>query len=389
MPFYNFILVGGGAAGLSLAYRLACSPLHDRSVLIVDREARDRSDRTWGFWTNRPTLFDSIVCRSWRRLRFTTETVDATIPLGRYRYQVIRGGDFYRFVRQEVARRAPLDMIRGVVDRIEEGPNGARITVDGRSYTGTWIFDSRFPPPTRARDTGRYHSLHQQFTGWEIATSRPVFNPEVATWLDFRTSQAGGMRFFYILPTTAHRALVEHVVCTPLPYERQAHEQALAAYLEGTLDPGNHEILAREGGSSPLTDRPFPRRLSPHVMSIGTLGGRVKPTTGYAFMRIQRDSAAIVASLLRHGHPFAVPPTPWRFRRYDAALLDIMAHQGEEVVGIFTALFTRNPIDRIFRFLDEESSPWDDLRLAATLPPGLALRAVAPWAGPIGTEKGA
>lgn len=33
---YDFIIAGGGAAGLSLAYHLMRSPLRERSILIVD-----------------------------------------------------------------------------------------------------------------------------------------------------------------------------------------------------------------------------------------------------------------------------------------------------------------------------------------------------------------
>jgi hypothetical protein len=40
-------------------------------------------------------------------------------------------------------------------------------------------------------------------------------------------------------------------------------------------------------------------------MSIGAAGGMVKAGTEYAFSRIQRDSADIAESLVRHGHPFA------------------------------------------------------------------------------------
>jgi lycopene beta-cyclase len=376
MSRYDIILVGGGAAGLSLAHHLAHSVLRDRSVLIVDKDAKDRNDRTWCFWTDRPTPFDAVVHRSWRRLRFLTEGFDDTIDLGHYRYQMIRGIDFYRSVRDEVTARMPVDLVQGAVDRIEDGPTGASISVDGRTYTGRWVFDSRFGSPARAAQPARYHDLQQHFTGWEIITPQPAFTPEAATFLDFRTPQDGAVRFFYVLPFTAHRALVEYVACTSTPLNREEHERALGSYLRTGLGITDYCIGAREGGTNPLTDRPFPRRIGRHIMSIGTLGGRIKPSSGYAFMRIQQDSAAIVESLQRAGHPFDVPPDARRYRLYDAAMLDIMAHQGERIKPIFTTMFTRNPIERIFRFLDERSSPWDDLRLAATLPPRVALRAV-------------
>jgi lycopene beta-cyclase len=67
---YDFIIAGGGAAGLSLAYHLMRSPLRDRSILIVDKDAKDHNDRTFCFWTDRPSLFDDLVYRSWSQLRF-------------------------------------------------------------------------------------------------------------------------------------------------------------------------------------------------------------------------------------------------------------------------------------------------------------------------------
>jgi lycopene beta-cyclase len=62
------------------------------------------------------------------------------------------------------------------------------------------------------------------------------------------------------------------------------------------------------------------------VLAIGVNGGRIKPSTGYAFSRVQADSEAIVQSLLTHGHPFALPAGParvvWRLHRAGAVISD-------------------------------------------------------------------
>ncbi len=104
-------------------------------------------------------------------------------------------------------------------------------------------------------------------------------------------------------------------------------------------------------------------------MTIGTAGGRVKPSSGYAFTRIQTDSAAIVQSLIETQQPFNVPADPKFYRRCDALLLYIMQRRGDTIKSIFTAMFKRNPGDRIFRFLDETSSLADDALLIAAMPP--------------------
>jgi lycopene beta-cyclase len=88
---YDFIIAGGGAAGLSLAYHLMRSPLCDRSILIVDKDAKDHNDRTFCFWTDGPSLFDEVVHRSWSQLQFVGDDFEKVIPLGNFRYQMIRG----------------------------------------------------------------------------------------------------------------------------------------------------------------------------------------------------------------------------------------------------------------------------------------------------------
>jgi lycopene beta-cyclase len=373
---YDFVIAGGGLAGLSLAYRLVNSPLRDRSILIIDKETKTRNDRTWAYWTDRPLPFESMVYRSWDRLHVVGDRFENVINLGSYRYKVIRGSDFYRHASETLSACGNVSFMRGVVRRIEDGADEARVTVDGGTVSGRWVFDSLYRPSQHQPDRDLYHHMKLHFRGWEIETPEPAFDPGAATLFDFRTAQGGETRFFYVLPFSRHRALVEYTVFSPAPLSRHAYEAALRDYVTGTLGIERHRIARQEGGCLPITDQPFPRRIGGRVMTIGVKGGRIKPSTGYAFVRVQQDSAAIARSLLQAGHPFDVPPDSRRYRLYNAMLLEIMEGQGEQIESIFAAMFKNNPIGRVLRFLDEGGSLRENLSLIATLPPRLFLQAM-------------
>ena len=377
MKPYDFIIAGGGLAGLSLACHLVHSPLRDRRILIVDIDPKKCNDRTWGYWTDRPIFcFDEIVCHRWDRLRVASQGEAQILPLGQHRYCVIRGLDFYEYARQQLAPYPNVHFLQGRVDRIEDGKDTAMVTVDGRQIAGTWVFDS-LPPriDLDAPDAHHYHYLRMHFRGWEIETPEPVFDPRTVTFLDFRIPQARALRFFYVLPFTERRAMVEYTLFSDQTLRRDVYERALRSYLEGTLGLVTYNVVSTERGSVTITDQPLPRQLGRRVLSIGAKAGRVKPSTGYAFVRVQKDSAGIVDSLLLYGHPFDVPEDPDLYDLLDAVMLQVMERHGEHIQRAFTAMFRRNPVDHIFNFLDESASPWENLLLISSLPPQLFLRA--------------
>lgn len=371
MKRYDFVLTGGGLAGLSLAYQLASSPLADSSILIVDRDSKRRNDRTWGFWTNRLTPFDGAVQREWAKIHFAGDGFEKEIELGAYRYKLVRGIDLYNFARGQLSAHPNVEFLQAKVDAIEDGEEGAWVSANGRIYQARWVFDSRFSLKAFTPDSARFHYLPQHFEGWEIETPDPAFDPVTVTWLDFRTPQKKSVRFFYVLPFSERHALVEYVTLAPDNYEA-----ALTTYLDQVLHIRDFRVVSKEGGVNPMTDWVFPRRSGAHVMNIGTRGGRVKPSTGYAFLRIQQDSAAIVRSLLKNGHPFDVPPDSRRYRYLDSLMLEVMQRHGDRIKPIFTDLFRNNPIDRVLRFLDEAGSPAENALLMASLPPRLFLEAM-------------
>ncbi|MCG8480986.1 MAG: lycopene cyclase family protein, partial [Spirochaetales bacterium] len=60
MERFDYILAGGGAAGLSLAYHMMHGGLADKRLLIVDLANKNSNDRTWCYWSDTTELFDPI-----------------------------------------------------------------------------------------------------------------------------------------------------------------------------------------------------------------------------------------------------------------------------------------------------------------------------------------
>jgi lycopene beta-cyclase len=379
MRHYDYIMLGGGAAGLGLAYAMVNSPLADRKILIIDKEAKTSNDRTWSFWTPNPTPFDSMAYRTWDYLDFRGVTFQKRFELNPYRYHTIRGIDYYRSIRSVLAEHPNVGWLQGNVESVEDGDMGARVRVDGEMVQADWVFDSRIILEEIQQDPARYRYLKQHFLGWEIETGSPVFDPSAATLFDLQTEQREGLCFYYILPFEDNRALVEYTLFSANLLPRKEYEGMLRAYIQGQLGIREYRVVDEEQGVIPMTTNPFPRRLGARVMATGTRGGRVKPSTGYAFARIQKDSQAIVHSLTSNGHPFAVPASSPRRKFYDALMLEVIAAQGEQTRPIMTAMFKNNSIQSIFRFLDEDSSILEDLRMLASLPLGPFLKALAGW----------
>lgn len=372
---YDYLIVGGGAAGLSLAYHLSREPrLATKKVLLLEPEAKDQNDRTWSFWTDEPSLYDAIAVGRWSKIAFRAPGFERVFDLGRYRYLTVQGLDFYRFVGAELAKNPLFTRVPAAVTSLENEANGAVARTVAGNFTARYAFDSRPPQPRPAKH--RY--LLQHFVGWEVETDADVFDPEVVEFMDFRGAQGHEARFIYVLPFSARRALVEYTLFSASPLPKAEYEAALRDYLAGIVKGSKYQLVAEEVGAIPMTDHPLPARVGQRIINLGTRAGRAKPSTGYAFARIQAHSARLTAALAATGHPPRdATGDQWQFRLFDTLLLDIMQRRGETVRDIFRQLFQRNPVARIFRFLDEQTSWVENLQVMNSVAPGPFLRSIA------------
>jgi len=376
-PTYDYLIVGGGAAGLSLAYHIAQAPqLADKRVLLIEPEAKDQNDRTWSYWANEPMVFDAIAAHEWRAIAFRSPGFEKVMDLGSYRYRMIRGLDYYQFVRHALAASPQFTCVQGSVQELLNTPEGVVARSDQGEFRAIYAFDSR--PPVMQRNDSKHRYLLQHFVGWEIETDADAFDPTVVEFMDFRGAQHHEARFIYVLPFSTRRALVEYTLFSSQVLPQEQYEVAIQDYLAKALRGAGYRKVAQEKGAIPMTDHPLPARAGAHIINLGTRGGRAKPSTGYAFKRIQEQSARLVASLARTGHPPADPTgDKWQFHVFDTLLLDIMQRRGETTRDIFRQLFAHNPVERIVRFLDEQTTWRENFQVMNSVSAGPFLRSIA------------
>jgi lycopene beta-cyclase len=107
---------------------------------------------------------------------------------------------------------------------------------------------------------------------------------------------------------------------------------------------------------------------------IGTRAGAPRPSTGYAFLPIQRHGARIAAAVARGQSP-SVPMRGAATTWLDGVFLRRLLADPAGAPDLFLRLFRRVPADRLVRFLSETGTPADVLAAVAALPAGPMLRA--------------
>ncbi|AXK32737.1 lycopene cyclase [Streptomyces armeniacus] len=370
----DVIIVGAGAAGLSLARRLTGLRTEGRtplSVMLVDAPAGPLrpAERTWCFWEEPGGEYDDLVAAHWDQLRITgAEGRPLLRRVAPFQYKMLRSTAFAEWTSERLAKAGCLrcDL---TVETVRDVAGGAE--VKGRGEDGTdvslrarWVFDSRPRTPPAART-----ALRQHFRGWFVQTERTMFDTATADLMDFRTRQPEhGLSFGYVLPLGPCAALVEYTEFSRTVLGVEDYERALRHYSGDVLGLGDLTVTAVEQGVIPMTDARFPRRAGRSVFLIGAAGGATRPSTGYTFAPIQRETRSIADALGRGRVPPAHGPHHARARSVDAVLLRALDTGRVDGKDLLTRLFREVPMERLLRFLDGRTRLREDVQIGLHTP---------------------
>ncbi len=332
----------------------------EKKILLIDKTLKNTNDRTWCFWEKENGFFEHLVHYKWNNLFVKNEAENLHLKTNGYVYKMILGIDFYKHCFSLINQQKNITINYGEVTNIDA--ESGLVKIGENEFIGQQIFSSVLLETPQLNKKQFY--LLQHFRGWWIETDGNFFNPSEADLMDFRTPQTNGCTFLYVLPISKRKALIEYTLFSENKLTDEAYNIGLVKFIAEKLQLNNYSIYAIENGVIPMTNIHFPQQKN-KVFFIGTAGGQTKASTGYTFQFIQKQTEEIVENLIHLNRPIIKKP-PVRFDFYDSVLLRILSEKKVSGAAVFFKMFKKNKATAIFKFLDNETSFWEELKIMAS-----------------------
>jgi len=351
MKEFDYIIIGGGCAGLSLAYELDLhSKLKDKTLAIVEHRDEYKRDKTWSFWKVSPHNFEDCTIKSWDNFTINIPSHLKHVDCKNMPYQTIDSGLFYQ----------------KIIDKIKQNNNIYFFkNINEVNTENSFIFNSV------GDKIDNKSSLWQHFSGIEIETSKDFFDEKIFNLMDFDCDQKNSVHFFYTLPFSKTKALIETTWISDLNNTSlNDYDIQLKDYIEDKLKIKNYKINYKETGAIPLFHPNNIKKLN--QIEIGTAGGMTRLSTGYTFLNIQEQSKYIRKNIenIKDTKIFSIER---KYEFLDNIFLKVLKKNPERMAQIFYKMFNNSP-NTVINFLSNKSNILEDISIISKMPKWVFLK---------------
>ena len=351
MKEFDYIIIGGGCAGLSLAYELDLhSKLKDKTLAIVEHRDEYKRDKTWSFWKVSPHNFEDCTIKSWDNFTINIPSHLKHVDCKNMPYQTIDSGLFYQ----------------KIIDKIKQNNNIYFFkNINEVNTENSFIFNSV------GDKIDNKSSLWQHFSGIEIETSKDFFDEKIFNLMDFDCDQKNSVHFFYTLPFSKTKALIETTWISDLNNTSlNDYDIQLKDYIEDKLKIKNYKINYKETGAIPLFHPNNIKKLN--QIEIGTAGGMTRLSTGYTFLNIQEQSKYIRKNIenIKDTKIFSIER---KYEFLDNIFLKVLKKNPERMAQIFYEIFNGYSNTAI-NFLSNKSNILEDISIISKMPKWVFLK---------------
>ena len=353
MKEFDYIIIGGGCAGLSLAYELEVNnKLINKSLAIIEPRNNYKRDKTWSFWKVFDHNFDDCVIKSWNNFSINTTSISHELRSEKYLYQSIDSGLFYKKINTKLSFNKNIEFYTDISEV---------------NTTNSVVFNSVL------ENNFDKSKLWQHFQGVEIETNKNVFDEEIINLMDFNCDQRNSVHFFYTLPFTKNKALIETTWLSNLEDKTiMNYDVQLNNYIKNNLGIKNYKINFIEKGKIPLF-YPFVENKNKKI-NIGSAGGMTRLSTGYTFLNIQEHSKYITENIkdIQNKKVFQIGK---KYEFLDNIFLKVLKKNPEKMPNIFLKMF-KCPSNTVIKFLSNKSNILEDINVISRMPKWIFIKAL-------------
>ena len=363
---YDLVILGGGCAGLSLAMALAAQGGPCPRTLVIESRAEYTNDRTWCYWNERSATVPYLTQHRWQTMRVANAGQSVSLDCGSTPYQMVAAQDFYAAAQALVDEQPNMALRLGtsIVGEPSRSDGVWNVRTSSGNVMARSVVDTR--PPRLPRRDGA--TLWQSFYGQEIECSKEVFDPLSLDLMNFLAPDTRVVPFVYVLPMSPTRALVEVTVFGATPLGPSELSARLGAALAERVDDAPFTTLRSEHGILPMGLTATPGSADASHVKVGVMAGGARPSTGYAFQRIQRWAGECAHALVSCGHPVGHRPDPLPIRLMDQIFLDVLRADPSRGGALLFSLFNHVDPARAIRFLSGDAGLVDSLAVVAAMP---------------------
>jgi len=342
---FDYIIIGAGCAGLSLAYELDLhKKLENKTLAIIEPRDEYKKDKTWSFWKVLDHNFDDCVKKSWKNFSINSATETKHLKCDNYPYQSIDSELFYKKTVAKLKENKNISFFKDIKDI---------------NQNNSFIFNS---VPSQESNKS---NLWQHFCGVEIKTKDKIFDDEIINLMDFNCEQRDNVHFFYTLPFKKDRALVETTWLSKMnDNSLKDYDNQIKNYIEQNLKIKNYEIVYKEEGAIPLF-HPLNEK-EKNKINIGTAGGMTRLSTGYTFLNIQEHSKYIRMNIenIQSAKKYDIGK---KYQFLDKVFLRVLEKHPEKMPRIFSDMFKASSNSAI-KFLSNKSNILEDMSIILKMP---------------------
>ena len=365
MEKFDYIIVGAGCSGLSLAYEMNVKNLfNDKTCAIIDKRKEFNRDKIWSYWNIYEHSFYDCLINKWDKFCVKKNQNEIILDCENFQYQSIDSQKFYKKILDNLNSNKNIKLILNKsVDKIYENKDEAIVQCSDEIFRTDIIFNSSLD-----NKTTKESELFQHFYGCEVVFDENVNLPEYPIIMDFNCNQDSWVHFFYTLPMGKNKIFIENTwISNEKSFAFERYIAEINYYIQNNLNyKKKYKTNYSEIGSIPMFH--FKNNVKyKKLINIGTAGNLTRKSTGYTFLNIQKSVKQIAINISKKQN-IKQSSVSLKYNYLDNIFIKVLLEKKGSMHEVFFDLFKKNKTKDIVKFLSNTSNWFEDLKIILSMP---------------------